>query len=52
MHEFTKVIDYCKNPWRKKCNNTDIEVYIFFKNTRKPICRKCWNKIVENDYEW
>ena len=42
----------CENPWKKECNNIDIEVYIYYKNNKVPICRKCWAEIGESDREW
>ena len=42
----------CKNPWKEQCKNSDIEVYIYYKNKRVPICRKCWTRIAEDDIEW
>jgi hypothetical protein len=45
-------MEHCKNPWNKECNNTDVEVYIFFKGEKRPICRLCWGKISEKEVEW
>jgi hypothetical protein len=42
----------CMNPWNGKCLNTDISLYIMYKGSRLPICRKCWEAISSNDYEW
>jgi len=44
--------EHCKNPWNGECKNTDIEVYIYHKGERQPICRNCWKKIAEKDIEW
>jgi len=44
--------DSCKNPWNGKCNNTNIEVYIYYKDRVLPICRHCWTQIAEKDIEW
>jgi hypothetical protein len=52
MATLTKAIENCKNPWKGKCKNTDIEVYIYYRNKRLPICRKCWGIIAEKDIEW
>jgi hypothetical protein len=52
MKALTKAIENCKNPWNGKCRNTDIEVYIYYRNKRLPICRKCWRTIAEKDIEW
>ena len=42
----------CKNPWNGKCSNTNIEVYIQYKDQVLPICRHCWSEIAEKDIEW
>lgn len=42
----------CGNPWKKKCNNTDIDVYIYYRDGKIPICRECWTKIAKSDREW
>jgi len=42
----------CRNPWNGKCENTDIVLYIFYEGRKLPICRFCWNKIAERDFEW
>jgi len=42
----------CMNPWNGKCLSTDISLYIMYKGTQLPICRKCWESISLNDYEW
>ena len=42
----------CANPWNGECNNTNIVLYIYFKGSKLPICRACWNKIAEMDVEW
>jgi hypothetical protein len=52
MATLTKATEICKNPWNGKCKNSDIEVYIYYKNKRIPVCRKCWSKIAEKDIEW
>ncbi|MBN1784823.1 MAG: hypothetical protein JW815_03715 [Candidatus Bathyarchaeota archaeon] len=52
MATLTKASEICKNPWNGKCKNSDIQVYIYYKNKRVPICRKCWSKIAEKDIEW
>jgi hypothetical protein len=52
MAALTKITEVCKNPWNGKCKNADIEVYIFYKNKRLPICRKCWSMIAEKDIDW
>ena len=52
MTSSTNPIEICKNPWKQKCKNTDIEVYIYYKNSNLPVCRKCWSKISEKDIEW
>ncbi len=45
-------MECCQNPWNKKCGNNDIEVYIFLKEERLPICRDCWKEIAEKNLEW
>ena len=52
MTTVTKTIEKCNNPWKEKCKNPDIEVFIYYKNKRLPICKKCWRKIAEKDIEW
>ncbi len=42
----------CKNPWNGSCRNTDIELYILYKGSRLPICRRCWGKLAEKPIEW
>jgi len=47
------MIERCLNPFRKRrCDSTDIELYIKYKGERRPICRKCWKKIADSDKEW
>jgi len=41
--------EQCRNPWNRKCKNTKIEVYIYHKGNRLPICGDCWSEIVEKD---
>jgi hypothetical protein len=48
----SKLVENCKNPWNGKCENTDIAVYIYYRDRRLPICRDCWSHIAENDIEW
>jgi hypothetical protein len=48
----TVPFENCNNPWKTKCKKKDIEVYIYYKNERLPICKKCWKKIAEKDVEW
>ena len=52
MATLNQSIESCKNPWKERCVNNDIEVYIYYKNQRIPICRKCWSNISETDIEW
>jgi len=43
----------CKNPFRKRrCDNTDIELYIVYNGEKCPICSNCWKKIAKSDLEW
>jgi len=48
----SQMAESCKNPWNGKCNNTNIEVYIQYKDQVLPICRHCWTEIAEKDIEW
>lgn len=45
-------MEHCRNPWNKECKNMNIEVYIFYKGKKRPICRRCWSKISKKDLEW
>ena len=45
-------LEYCQNPWNSGCNNQDIELYIVNKGEKIPICRFCWQKIIESEIEW
>ncbi len=45
-------IEHCMNPWNGKCRNTDIQLYIFYRNRKRPICRSCWEEIVKQGYSW
>ncbi len=45
-------MERCQNPWNKKCDKNDIEVYILLKGEKVPICRRCWKEIAEKDLEW
>ncbi|MBE0512137.1 hypothetical protein IBX38_03705 [Candidatus Bathyarchaeota archaeon] len=47
-----QLIEKCRNPWNGECKRTDIEVYIFYRGRRLPICRDCWSDIAEKDLEW
>ena len=48
--------EICENPFRKrKCENTDIQLYIIYKDHKLPVCRKCWIQLSEGRYkdkEW
>jgi len=45
--------EVCQNPWkRKKCNRTDIAVYIYYKGRMLPICNTCWRQIARTNREW
>ncbi|MCJ7613922.1 hypothetical protein MUO71_04055 [Candidatus Bathyarchaeota archaeon] len=52
MATLTQSNENCKTPWKERCKNSDIEVYIYYKNKRIPICRNCWSSIAEKDVEW
>ena len=47
-----KLIEYCKNPWNGGCRSKEIEVYIYYKGKRLPICRECWRDIADKNVEW
>jgi len=42
----------CRNPWKKNCSNTDIEVFIYYGEEYIPICSDCWRKLAEKDLSW
>lgn len=42
----------CKNPWKTRCNNTDIILSIMIKGLVHPICRNCWLEISVGNLEW
>jgi len=42
----------CMNPWNGECRNTDIQIYVFYRNRKRPICRSCWEEIAKGDYSW
>jgi len=44
--------EVCMNPWNGKCTNTDVALYIIYKNERLPICHKCWKDISSQNIEW
>ena len=53
MPRTVSVLIPCLNPWNGSlCLNTDIEVYILYKDERLPICRRCWKEIGESSLEW
>jgi hypothetical protein len=45
-------VEQCKNPWNGKCGRTDIEVYIYYRGRRLPVCNDCWREIADKDFEW
>lgn len=45
-------MEQCKNPWNKECKNDNIQVYIIVKGERVPICRRCWDRLADQDVEW
>jgi len=45
-------LEHCMNPWNGDCRNTDIQLYIFFRQRRRPICRACWEGVAKGDYSW
>jgi len=43
----------CCNPFRvRRCGRADIEVYIYYKQEKLPICRKCWARIAKTEQGW
>jgi len=52
LEHLNRSIEKCRNPWNGECRSTDIEVYIYFRGRRLPICRDCWTDIAEKDFEW
>jgi len=42
----------CRNPWNGKCGNSQIELYIMYKDKIVPICKHCWNQIADKEIEW
>jgi hypothetical protein len=46
------MIEKCKNPWKKDCEETDIQLYIQIKKEPLPICHSCWLKIADSKKEW
>ncbi len=42
----------CNNPWKKRCTNGDIVVYIRYKGEQRSICQSCWQAIAKNGREW
>jgi len=39
----------CLNPFKPKCRNTEIAVYIEVNGSGKiPVCRECWEFLAEN----
>jgi hypothetical protein len=45
-------LERCRNPWNGRCENTDIQLYIYYDGERLPICGKCWSQICDGDFEW
>lgn len=45
-------MEVCRNPWDRECKESDIEVYIELKGEKLPICRKCWDRLANEDMEW
>jgi len=48
----SRLSESCRNPWNGNCRNSDIELYIHYKNKVLPICRHCWRQIADRDLEW
>jgi len=36
----------------KRCDSTNIVIYIMWKGKKLPLCHKHWAKIAESDKEW
>jgi len=36
----------------KRCDNTNIAVYIMWKGEKTPVCAKHWNMIARSNREW
>jgi len=47
-----QMVEHCRNPWNGRCRKTDIEVYIYYKGRRVPICSTCWTDISDENLEW
>jgi len=47
-----EMTETCKNPWNGKCENSNIELYIFYKDKTLPICSRCWTQIADKEIEW
>lgn len=47
-----RALEACMNPWNKRCSNTDISLYIMYRDQYLPICQKCWQIISVRDFEW
>ena len=45
-------LERCQNPWNGRCRSTDIELYIYYKGKRLPICRSCWGRMAGLNIEW
>jgi hypothetical protein len=45
------IMEHCRNPWNKNCKSDDIVVYILVNGEKLPICRRCWSKIADKDWE-
>lgn len=42
----------CMNPWKPNCENTDINLSIYYEEHKKPICHQCWDEIAKRNIEW
>jgi len=47
-----RMVEHCRNPWNGRCENADIEVYIYYKGRRLAICSTCWANIADKNLEW
>ncbi|MFH1327271.1 MAG: hypothetical protein ABIH76_00225 [Candidatus Bathyarchaeota archaeon] len=40
------------NPFKQRCENTRITVYIDAGDEVYPICNMCWSNIADDEIEW
>jgi len=44
--------EHCSNPWKPDCSNPDIALDIEHHGKRRPVCRKCWERISRSKHQW